>query len=384
MKAFYFTFLLLFCFTGGYSQSINDRVKTYLARKQAHKDSVIAAGRPYLSVLAGPGYSPENGLLIGGGLLYSFSTNPSSKTLQRSTAPINLFYSTKGNVGISTKLKSFWMEDRLRLNMYLNANDGTDEYFGVGIQNAESKTSGDSTTRYKRRIYTVNPEVQVQIIDKVFLGMAFNYTYQKSRDENPMMLEDPNYLKYGNTIRTSGVFFSAAYDSRDVIVNAFSGFFAKFEYGNYGDFLGGKEKFQSHSLDLRKYIMLSKKIRVLAMRIYGRYALGDVPYSEMTMIGGSSDLRGYILGQYRDKLGMTFVSEYRHKFYDRQGDPTKHGMTLWLGTGTVAPDFENIAHLIPNFGVGYRLEVQPRMNVRFDFGVGKHTTGLYFNFTEAF
>jgi len=41
-------------------------------------------------------------------------------------------------------------------------------------------------------------------------------------------------------------------------------------------------------------------------------------------------------------------------------------------------------HWMPNFGVGYRFEVQPRMNVRFDFGVGRDNFGFYFNFTEAF
>jgi hypothetical protein len=40
--------------------------------------------------------------------------------------------------------------------------------------------------------------------------------------------------------------------------------------------------------------------------------------------------------------------------------------------------------VLPNVGVGYRLEVQPRMNLRIDFGWGFETFGFYFNFNEAF
>ena len=54
---------------------------------------------------------------------------------------------------------------------------------------------------------------------------------------------------------------------------------------------------------------------------------------------------------------------------------------------TVHAQKENFGELnnwLTNTGVGYRLELQPRMNLRIDFGVGKNSSGLYFNMTEAF
>ena len=43
-------------------------------------------------------------------------------------------------------------------------------------------------------------------------------------------------------------------------------------------------------------------------------------------------------------------------------------------------------NVLPNYGVGLRIEVQPRMNVRLD--LGKNTVNnqmlFYFNMTEAF
>jgi hypothetical protein len=51
-----------------------------------------------------------------------------------------------------------------------------------------------------------------------------------------------------------------------------------------------------------------------------------------------------------------------------------------------------ITQFLPNWGIGYRFEVQPRMNVRADIGFGrefldsgnKFVPSVYFNFTEAF
>ena len=50
------------------------------------------------------------------------------------------------------------------------------------------------------------------------------------------------------------------------------------------------------------------------------------------------------------------------------------------------PDPVNIEGVLPNAGVGLRIEVQPRMNVRLDFGrnfVNKQNL-FYINMTEAF
>ena len=47
-------------------------------------------------------------------------------------------------------------------------------------------------------------------------------------------------------------------------------------------------------------------------------------------------------------------------------------------------NFGELNNWLPNTGVGYRLELQPRMNLRIDFGIGKNSSELYFNMTEAF
>jgi len=89
-------------------------------------------------------------------------------------------------------------------------------------------------------------------------------------------------------------------------------------------------------------------------------------------------------GRYRDKSMLFFIVEYRHMFRKRSGTMSKHGFVAWLGTGSVASSPSRIGTSLPNGGAGYRFEVQPRMNLRIDIGIGRETRGFYFNFNEAF
>jgi hypothetical protein len=57
---------------------------------------------------------------------------------------------------------------------------------------------------------------------------------------------------------------------------------------------------------------------------------------------------------------------------------------MWLGAGTLGNTDKHFDDIMPNFGVGYRIQVQPRMNLRLDIGFGTVSYGFYFNFNEAF
>ncbi len=81
---------------------------------------------------------------------------------------------------------------------------------------------------------------------------------------------------------------------------------------------------------------------------------------------------------------ILFIGEYRHMFNKSSGELSKHGMVAWMVTGSIAQDPSGFSNWLPNFGFGYRFEVQPRMNLRIDIGMGRETSGFYFNFNEAF
>jgi hypothetical protein len=59
--------------------------------------------------------------------------------------------------------------------------------------------------------------------------------------------------------------------------------------------------------------------------------------------------------------------------------------TFWLNDKLRIYSDLNYKNMPYNYwDIGYRLTVQPRMNLRLDYGFGRESSGFYFNFNEAF
>ncbi len=124
---------------------------------------------------------------------------------------------------------------------------------------------------------------------------------------------------------------------------------------------------------------------------YDKIVFGDVPMNQYALSGTPFDLRGYYMGQYRDKSSHVVLAEYRQMFNTDKSTWVKRmlhhlGFVAWGGCGFMGPTMGKIEGVLPNAGVGLRIEVQPRMNVRLDFGrnFANDQSLFYFNMTEAF
>ena len=375
----------LFCFTlNAQKKSLIKRIESNFEQRQKRKDSLISAGQPFLSIFAGPGYTPEAGLLIGGGILYTFSTDPSNPNMQRSSIPLMGSISTRGNVGLSSVINTFWLEDKLRAKLIAKYSNVRDDYFGIGYDLNEGIEKGKETSTYNRTLLWLQPKIDVKLIPNLFVGLSYVFSRFKVKEANEIMSEDPNFIAFGDLINESGFSYSLTYDSRDVIVNAYSGIYANVSYYKPSSSLGGNQDYEVYELDLRYYQKINRNGNTLAFRAYGRQAKGNVPYSGMSLIGSTDLLRGYLNGQYRDKTGVAAIGEWRYMFLKKDGQMSKSGITTWLAAVSVAENLGELEHWLPNAGIGYRLELQPRMNLRIDLGIGKNSSGLYFNMTEAF
>ena len=380
----FIVFALLLILLGtipGYAQG---PIKSLIEKRNETKEQRLAEGRPFLSMMAGPGYTPESGLLIGGGFLYTFKTNRQDSLIERSNVPLTLFYSAKGNVGISSKISTFWFEDRLRIKSPVKYSDAQDDYFGVGFDTVNGKFPSDSTTQYHRRSIEFAPEVLVRIMEGFYGGLKWDFENESISEVNPVMAADPSYLRYGSDIKSSGIGFLLTYDTRDVTVNAYSGIYVGLSSTMFRSGLGSDYDFEVFEGDFRSYFQIDHPGNTIAVQLKTRIGTGDMPYNKMSLLGGDGGLRGYIAGQYRDKSSVFLLTEWRHMFTNADGSAKPSGIVLWLGSGGIGPAINDIHSWIPNFGIGYRFEVQPRMNVRIDFGIGRESNGLYFNINESF
>lgn len=381
------TYFLLFFIAGNvlvHAQNEGDTTKVgWLKRLQLKMAAKERSKELMITPVVGPGYTPELGFSLAGGALMSFYTDRSDSLLQRSSVPVTAGFSTTGAIFVSSKVTTYWLHDKLRVNADFWFKSMPDNYFGIGYDNGRNVEKSDSTTEYDRLWFQVNPQVFWQFKPNYFVGGALDINYTKGKNPSTVVANDPNYIEYNDKPFNVGLGIHGMIDSRDVPVNAWKGWYVLAQAMFYGHYLGGQNNYQVFNLDTRHYIQLFKPGQTLALQLRGRFATGDVPYGEMSQLGTPFDLRGYLWGQYRDKSMLFGIAEYRHSFYKKDGQRSRHSVIGWVAGGSIAPDLE-FEKWLPNGGIGYRFEVQPRMAIRLDFGLGRDTKGFYFNFNEAF
>jgi hypothetical protein len=365
------------------AQAPADTITKRELRKQK-KQLKVDQGKMLFTPLAGPAYTPELGFTIAGGFMLSYKTNPQDSLIQRSSSPIMFGVSSTGGIFASTIASTYWLEDKLRIYADIWFKDMPDHYWGAGYENGFSKPKSDSTTAYKRTWLWLNPRILWQVKPNYFVGLNIDYNYTGVSNPSTGVSQDPDFIKYGSKNLNSGLGGIVRYDSRDVPVNAWSGSYFDFRATFYTPAFGGDNTYQVYQMDFRQYFQISKPGRTIAIQFKSRVGIGDIPYGEMSQLGTPFDLRGYTWGRYRDKSMVFFIGEYRHMFEKSSGELSKHGVVAWIGTGSIASDPSMFVSWLPNFGFGYRFEVQPRMNLRIDIGMGSETSGFYFIFNEAF
>lgn len=333
---------------------------------------------------AAPAYTPELGPTLIAVMMLSFKTDPGDSLIQRSSTPVNIGASLRGSYFLNTILSTYWLEDRLRIFGEIRFRNMPDHYWGVGYENAIALRGRNETTAYTRQYWRLYPRILWQFRKHCFLGVGIDYHHTRVSDPNPLMRTDPDYLAFGAVNFNSGLGLIARYDSRDVPVNPWKGSLIDLQHMQYSDHLGGENNFSITTLDIKHFQEIFRPGSTLAMELKLQHTLGDVPYTNMSMLGSPYDLRGYYLGRFRDRSMVFAIAEYRHQFLKRDGSFSRHGMVGWLGTGSIAGSFGDFIHWLPNAGIGYRFEVHSRMNVRAEIGFGKASTGFYFSFNEAF
>ncbi len=369
------------------------RGQSFLQRFITRMDSTIQQrteeGKPVLTPYLAPSYSPETELLFSAGGLYSFSLLPGDSATLRSSVPFSIGYSTNNSLLISLQNNVFGPGDNWRLTGEVWMRDMPDHFWGVGFDEARAAERSDSTTRYQRYYWQLLQRFQLHLGKQWFIGPALDFNQTIASSPNPVMSDQETVVQQGLEHRNRGFGISGSMDTRDFPPNAYTGMFMNVTLLKYFKFLGGNNSYTTLELDYRKYIPIKKPGRTLAIQVFARSVFGRGPWPEYTLLGSPFDLRGYYWGRYRDKVGLFGIAEYRHRFYRRNPNRngslmSSHGITLWIGGGTLGPDWAQIGNFLPNAGFGYRFQVQPRMNIRLDYGFGLASSSFYLSFSEAF
>ena len=366
---------------------------------QTKKDSVKVRKNLRFSLLGGPGYTPDYGFLLGGSALFSFSTDVKDTSLKRSILPIAFAYMTSGGGSVIIRPQLFFNKDRFRVFGMISMSNTIDNYYGVGYDNNTSIQRSADSTEYRNIGYKFNPILLFRFKQtNLFYGAIIDIANKGIKEPSIGMQKDEYYLSEGGDSEglkylNVGFGININYDTRDIPANSYKGVLVDLSAVFYSKAFGSTSNFSVYSLVYKQFEKLKfiGKRKVLAWMINTRITEGNVPLTELSMVGSAFDLRGYYMGQYRDRNSLTGIVEYRHMF--NAGSDTKFkkilsklGMAAWTGVGAISNDLDDLEGVMPNYGAGLRIELQPRMNFRIDVGHDpiNNQTLMYFNMTEAF
>ncbi len=324
------------------------------------------------SIIGGPFYS--NDTKVGLGLVASglYRMDRRDTLLQPSNVSLFSSVAISGFYMVGLRGANIFPKDRYRLNYLLYTFSFPSYFWGIGY---DRNVDNANASKYTRKQNQAKVDFQIRVARNLYLGPVVSFDYVDGlRFRKPELLEGqrPSALSLG-------VGLVVNYDSRDVMTNAYRGWYVRLEQYAHPGWLGNRDVYGSTDLIADYYQQLWKGA-VLAFDLHSQHNYGTVSWAMLAKMGGSYRMRGYYEGRYRDRNLTEVQVELRQHIYNR------HGIALWVGAGNVYHDFRSFRwdHTLPNYGIGYRWEFKKRVNVRLDYGFGRGQNGFIFQINEAF
>lgn len=322
-------------------------------------------------------YSPETQLAFGaGGMLY-FRLGI-LKDIRLSKVSLSAYYTTNKQYNFSIVPKLYFPGiKQVYLEGKINFSQEEGKFFGIGNNTYETDSSG-----YISHIFLLNAQVTGLVFFKsVQTGLVYEYVNNRIIDkkDNPFLKKPEISGNTGGKIGGSG--FSILIDSRNNISYPESGIFANLKFVFYRNFFGSDFIFDKYTMDFRHFWMPIKS-HILALQYYSEFTKGEVPFFGLPAMGGSSNMRGYFGGRYRDNQYVSIQAEYRKILFWRLG------VAAFYSLGQVSDKISNLKlnefkHTY-GFGLRFVFDEKEKINLRVDLGIANGKTGVYFNLDEAF
>ena len=274
--------------------------------------------------------------------------------------------------------KAYLMGDRLRLTGGVGAFDLNLKFYGIGADAGNRSVSipieQEGAVVYAKGLYEVGPSI--------FAGPIVRYITLHT------ILQAPPIPQLGITIPplqldtvTSGLGIALEYDTRNSELDPTRGTFASVNAVYPRKDLGSDFNYGFLHFAYNAYLPTARNL-VTALRLSTCSVTGDVPFFDLCLFGLHNDLRGYIVGQYRDRAMVATQGELRWNFHGRWG------AVAFAGVGAVGPSWSDWSGVpsLPSYGVGLRWLASKvhKVNVSLDWARGRDDDAIYLRIGEAF
>ncbi|WP_144211605.1 BamA/TamA family outer membrane protein [Shewanella donghaensis] len=322
-------------------------------------------------------YTPEKKFGVGLLMVGLYKTDGAASEEQPSSLVLNSFVSMNKSYGVEIENMTFFNQGKQRLLLEVDLHNEAAVYYGQGIEDGNLDINEHE---FEEQVYRFKPRWMTEVTDNYFIGVGADFLYASADNLERVDTEMPVDAK--GTLPSnfsSGVVVTSVYDSRDYRLNATKGWLFQIDAGLYQN--DEYSSFSTYDIEIANYIDLSSMSApgLIAWQVQGHFTDGDVPWNLLPDLGGSSGMRGYIKGRYRDEQMMMGQVEYRLPIFQR------YGMVFWGAVGSVAPKVSDLTEeLLTSYGTGFRFKLKDNINLRFDIGVGENETNFYLNVNEVF
>jgi outer membrane protein assembly factor BamA len=321
-------------------------------------------------------YTPDTKFGGGAGGLSTFNFPKDSLNARRSSVTIGAVYTQLKQVLLYFPFQLFPQNQKYWISGEVGYYRYVFNFFGTG-----NDIPVDFIEKYDATFPRLRLNASRQIRPGFYAGLryAFDQFEFKLRDTSGLLIRE-NITGF-NGGRASGLGAGINYDTRDLLFFPRKGWLVDAQVYAEGQATGSQFTYQRISADVAHYLPLGKK-SVLALNAAAVVSVGDVPFHQMPVIGGTKRMRGYFEGKYRDKNLFLVQSEVRVPLFWRLGAVAFGG--LGVVSNRVADT--NLEHLRYNYGAGLRIQIDKaqKINVRLDYGWGYRSSGFYLTFGEAF
>jgi outer membrane protein assembly factor BamA len=292
--------------------------------------------------------------------------SPSNVTI-RANASLNAFFSLTGDG------TNYFTDGRTRLVYSAKFTRKVLDFWGI----SHKSCLVNPTSQYVRTQFRIDADYNYRLGKCFYFGAVASLNHTCASE-----LQNPSYLEGQQTgYYLTGIGASFQIDTRDNPTNPQKGMYLMLRETAYPEFLGTSDMTNWATTFILSGYQPIWKGGLITGDLYAQLNNHDAPWILREELGGAMGrMRGYYAGRFIDANQVCAQIELRQHIASR------FGCVAWLGAGTVFPSLNGFAwkNILPNYGVGLRVEFKHNMNLRVDFGFGKETAGLCFGFGEAF
>ncbi|HEY4798054.1 MAG TPA: BamA/TamA family outer membrane protein [Bacteroidia bacterium] len=323
--------------------------------------------------------SPETSFGFGGGGIFTFKASKKDTSLRTSSADIVALYTLNQQLVFASEGSLYLPKENYIIKYQASFSKYPDLFWGIG-----NNTPASNQESYSYTQAYFHPEIVRKVLSKFFLGLNYEIQHVLKVDRNANDLFDQENVTGRNGGPISGIGITAAWDKRNRAFSPDKGEFVQFYARHYNHLLGSDFEFSDFSVDARKYFKTFHR-QVLVFQAISKMTKGSVPFRSLASLGGSSLMRGYYEGRFRDFNMFAFQAEYRVPLWRR------FGMVIFTGIGEVSSALKyyclNGIKYSYGGGLRYALKKKDRLNLRIDYGFGqdfRRDKGAYLLISEAF